>query len=84
MRLDRARALLSRRDGRRVIVAEVAFRHGFASAAHFSRLFRARFGYPPTEAPTLSEGEKRARFAQASGIRHDLVIDWLRQRTRAA
>jgi AraC-like DNA-binding protein len=83
MRLDRARAMLDRRDGRRVTVAEVAFRHGFASAAHFSRLFRARFGHAPTEAPNLSEGEKRARFEQAAGIRHDLVVDWLRERSAA-
>lgn len=31
-------------------ISEVAYRHGFASSAHFSRAFRTRFGVSPSEA----------------------------------
>jgi AraC-like DNA-binding protein len=31
-------------------ISEVAYRHGFASSAHFSRAFRTRFGMSPSEA----------------------------------
>jgi AraC-like DNA-binding protein len=48
-RLDRAKADLgaSALAGHRI--ADIAFRWGFSSQAHFSRLFRARFGCSPTE-----------------------------------
>jgi AraC-like DNA-binding protein len=49
MRLERARAALVDPRLHRVTVAEIAHRHGFASAAHFARAFRRRFGAPPTE-----------------------------------
>ncbi len=45
LRLDRARALLQQTD-RPVI--EIAAACGFASAAHFSRSYRQRFGRPPS------------------------------------
>jgi len=44
LRLDRARMLLSQTA---LSVLEVSLACGFASAAHFSRAFRARFGHPP-------------------------------------
>lgn len=44
LRLDRARALLTQTA---LSVLEVSLACGFASAAHFSRAFRARFGHPP-------------------------------------
>jgi len=49
MRLERARTALADPRLQRVTVAEIAHRHGFASAAHFSRAFRRRFGARPTE-----------------------------------
>src|SRR5690606_8530599 len=49
LRLDRARMALRRRVGRSPTVSEIAYRHGFASDAHFNRLFRARFGHSPGE-----------------------------------
>jgi AraC-like DNA-binding protein len=42
-------------------VAQVAYRWGFADAAHFSRLFRQRFGCTP------SETQERATAAMAKG-----------------
>ena len=44
LRLDRARALLRQTS---LPVLEVALASGFASAAHFSRAYSARFGLPP-------------------------------------
>ncbi|MBO9660199.1 MAG: helix-turn-helix domain-containing protein, partial [Chitinophagaceae bacterium] len=35
-------------------VAEAAFESGFESYSHFSRSFRARFGYPPTAMKQLA------------------------------
>ncbi|MCS0502764.1 acetamidase/formamidase family protein [Ancylobacter mangrovi] len=32
-----------------VPISEIAYRHGFSDSAHFSRLFRERFGLPPRE-----------------------------------
>ncbi len=49
-RLERARQLLASPQGRRLDVAEVAYRHGFSSQAHFARAFKARYGMTPSEA----------------------------------
>lgn len=48
-RLDLAHAALLSPQQRRMTVAETAYRCGFASAAHFSRAFRQRFGLTPSE-----------------------------------
>jgi AraC-like DNA-binding protein len=48
-RLERCRdALGARRDGRGV-VKDVAFQWGFNDTAHFSRVFKKRFGKTPLE-----------------------------------
>ncbi len=49
-RLDRCRALLAADPARERTIGEIAFSHGFASEAHFSRAFRRRFGMAPREA----------------------------------
>jgi AraC-like DNA-binding protein len=48
-RLERAHAILQ--DGARncVSIEEVSWRCGFSDAAHFSRSFKCRYGYPPRE-----------------------------------
>jgi AraC-like DNA-binding protein len=45
--------LVSRRDPH-VQVAQIAWRWGFSDAAHFSRLFKERFGCTPSEARELA------------------------------
>ena len=76
-RLDRARAALRLRTGRNPTVAEIAWGHGFASEAHFSRLFRKRFGHSPADvAPQSLIRSDRAGRA-AGSIRHQDVLDWL-------
>lgn len=49
-RLDRARLLLTSPQGRRMDIAEIAYRHGFSSQAHFARVFKARYGITASEA----------------------------------
>jgi AraC-like DNA-binding protein len=51
-RLERARADLMSADLAHFRVADIACRWGFSSQAHFSRLFRARFGCSPSQART--------------------------------
>jgi AraC-like DNA-binding protein len=46
VRLERARDLLRESS---LAVSTIAHSTGFATAAHFSAAFRARFGYPPSE-----------------------------------
>lgn len=48
-RLERARLLLTSPQGRRLDIAEVAYRHGFSSQAHFARAFKARYGMTASE-----------------------------------
>ncbi|NVZ71915.1 helix-turn-helix domain-containing protein [Pseudomonas costantinii] len=49
-RLERARQLLASPRGSRLDIAEIAYRHGFSSQAHFARAFKGRFGMTPSEA----------------------------------
>lgn len=49
-RLERARQLLGSVQGARLGIAEIAYRTGFSSQAHFARAFKGRFGLTPSEA----------------------------------
>jgi AraC-like DNA-binding protein len=79
LRLERARTALRRRIGRSPTVSEIAYGHGFASEAHFGRLFRARFGHAPSETPPGVRSIDRGRSAATPDIAHDAIVDWLRQ-----
>ncbi|WP_437883680.1 helix-turn-helix domain-containing protein [Pseudomonas sp. LRF_L74] len=50
LRLEHARQLLGSPAGRRLDIAEVAYRHGFSSQSHFARAFKARYGMTASEA----------------------------------
>ncbi len=84
MRLDLARAALGGRDPRRQTVAEVAYRHGFASAAHFARLYRERFGHAPGEMAARRLETRALAESPRATFRHDMVVNWLRGRTLGA
>lgn len=72
-RLDRAFAALSRADGERGSIAQVAYRSGFTSETHFSRSFRSRFAMTPRDARRLAhEGLHPAAAAPGLGPR-----DWV-------
>ncbi len=62
IRLDHARHLL-RATG--LSVTDVAVASGFASASHFSRAFKARFGLAPRDARSSAMDQKRADSAAA-------------------
>lgn len=49
-RLDRARAILTTPAAAGLQIAAIAYRVGFGDPAHFSRVFRRRFGHSPREA----------------------------------
>lgn len=75
-RLHHSRSALRRREGRAPTIADIAHRHGFASPTHFSRLFRSRFGYSPSD---VEPRRNAANVAMTTGpIRHDLLTDWLK------
>lgn len=48
-RLQRAFQLLSKGEDKGVDIAEIAYRHGFSSQAHFARAFKAYFGRTPSD-----------------------------------
>ena len=63
-RLERCRdALAARRDGRGV-VKDVAFQWGFNDTAHFSRVFKKRFGQTPLQYWETTHPEKRIQYTQ--------------------
>lgn len=66
-------ALRDRGDRRRV--SEIAYDHGFASAAHFSRAFRRRYGLSPADFRASAWADMPAPAAVARG---DGVAHWLR------
>lgn len=49
-RLQQAQQLLCSRQGAALDISEIAYRHGFASQAHFARAFKARYQRTPSEA----------------------------------
>ncbi|WP_156954325.1 helix-turn-helix domain-containing protein [Paraburkholderia acidipaludis] len=49
-RLRHAHDVLASTNASRVSIAQVAWRHGFEDAKHFSRCFKEQFGYTPSEA----------------------------------
>lgn len=64
---------------RRLRVAEVAARMGFASNAHFSRAFRVAFGVSPTDARAMALGSAAsAGLARPSGFAPAEYAAWMR------
>jgi len=49
VRVEHAARLLGRTENRRIQIQEVAYQSGFSSAAHFSRMFKDRFGTSPRD-----------------------------------
>ena len=61
-RLQRAFHTLSNPACRRLKVADVAARLGFASEAHFSRAFRAEFSQTPSDVRAMAEAARASRM----------------------
>lgn len=62
-RLVRTAAALTDPKRSGASITEIAFQHGFKDLGHFSRLFRARFGVPPSDyrVEQARQGLERAR-----------------------
>lgn len=74
-RLHHARRALRERIVSHLTIADIGYRYGFASPTHFSRQFRACFGYSPSDV----EPPKAPDLTMPSGpIRHDLLVSWLK------
>jgi AraC-like DNA-binding protein len=70
-------ALLDGRDLRRI--SDLAYDHGFVSAAHFSRSFRRRFGCSPSEVRAIGLSGEEARDAYRSAPSCGQLLEgWLR------
>lgn len=67
-RLQRAWHDLSNPADAAVPISEIAYRYAFSDSAHFSRLFRERFGMPPREF-RRREAERQNLSTVASGQR---------------
>lgn len=76
MRLDQARRALADRASSSRSISEVAYAHGFACPAYFSRAFRARFGYPPSEVQLIADPASAS--GPAGAIKHHYLMDRLR------
>lgn len=79
-RLLRAFHALASPANRRLRVAEVATRSGFASEAHFSRTFRAAFGLTPRDVRAMAGGAlaKVAGGGSKNGPSTSEYADWVR------
>ena len=67
-RLQRAWHDLANPAEAAVPISEVAYRYGFSDSAHFSRLFRERFGLPPREL-RRREADRQSQGALSNGQR---------------
>ncbi|WP_428029562.1 acetamidase/formamidase family protein [Ancylobacter sp.] len=67
-RLQRAWHDLANPAEAAVPITDIAYRYGFSDGAHFSRLFRERFGLPPREL-RRREADRQTHSAVASGQR---------------
>jgi AraC-like DNA-binding protein len=74
-RLHHAREAIRRRTGSRPTIADIAWDFGFASQSHFSRLFRDRYGYPPSEVAPV--GTPVEIVLSEGPIRHDILSAWI-------
>lgn len=75
-RLHHARRALRQRSGPTPTIADIAYAYGFASPSHFSRQFRVRFGYSPSEVEPLSP--PRDVSMSDGPIRHEILVQWLK------
>lgn len=67
-RLNKARELLQGDLGHQQRISSLAFQFGFKSDAHFSRSFKAAFGYSPTEAREQAAAGQAPRNGKSEGV----------------
>ena len=75
-RLDQAFDVILQDRAEQLTLAEVGYRHGFRSDAHFSRAFRGRFGVTPGRLRKLGEAARQEGLSAQE--RPDDVFAWLK------
>lgn len=75
-RLDQAFDAILQDRAEQQTLAEIAYRHGFRSDAHFSRAFRARFGVTPGRLRRVGESAREEGLSALE--RPDDVWAWVR------
>lgn len=75
-RLDQAFDVILQDRAEHLTLAEVGYRHGFRSDAHFSRAFRARFGVTPGRLRKVGEAARQEGLSAQD--RPDDVFAWLK------
>ncbi len=75
-RLDHAFDVILQDRAEHLTLAEVSYRHGFRSDAHFSRAFRARFGVTPGRLRKVGEAARQEGLSAQD--RPDDVFAWLK------
>lgn len=75
-RLDQAFDVILQDHAEQLTLAEVGYRHGFRSDAHFSRAFRARFGVAPGRLRKVGEAARQEGLSAQE--RPEDVFVWLK------
>lgn len=75
-RLDQAFDVILQDRAEQMTLAEVGYRHGFRSDAHFSRAFRTRFGVTPGRLRNLGEAARQEGLSAQE--RPDDVFAWVK------
>lgn len=78
-RLHRALGLISRLDAEPRRISDIAFSLGFVSEAHFSRLFRERFGLSPRSARMAARRGDSPNPGGPDGFECNPLERWLRE-----
>ena len=81
-RLRRALELVSRREASPRRISDIAYSLGFTDEAHFSRIFRERFGLSPRAARAAARRGEAHWLMQSTGG-GNLLDQWLRELTLA-
>lgn len=76
-RLQRAFHALTNPANQRLRVADIAAHTGFSSEAHFSRAFRAAFGFTPSDARAMAAAQAAGTQPHAHGTSAEYA-DWVR------
>jgi len=72
--------MLTQAPHQRLSIIAIAFECGFTSEAHFSRVFRAEYGVPPSRARADAINARASGPNEATGIRpyRTDLADWIR------
>jgi AraC family transcriptional regulator, positive regulator of tynA and feaB len=73
VRLERCRELLSQKESEDISITRLALQFGFSDPAYFTRLFRQKFGEPPSQYRAMVMREATSRSQRQ--VESNLVVD---------